>query len=344
MKALKCKLLLLFSFLFILPAFAERNSKKVHQSYPLEQVASLEVDNKFGNIYITDDRTDSVVIHVDIWIEGLTEEKAKNLLNKINVSISKSGNHVKAVTSIDNNFKTRQNFSIDYRISIPEDRELAITQKYGQVNMGNLTGKGRFAIKYGGLNGNKLLSPDLFMDISYSKVDVDATLDLQADLRYSKCYINEMRNFLLESRYSTIGIGSGKAFTVDSRYDNYSIESVEGLKMESMYTGVKIGTLTANLSLENGYGSFKVENIPAGFQTLSVENKYAGIKLGIASDATYHLVGNMSYCKLEHPQSSSLNRVKENTSYEVTGPIGKDPAPKSKVHITSRYGSVSLIP
>jgi hypothetical protein len=72
-------------------------------------------------------------------------------------------------------------------------------------------------------------------------------------------------------------------------------------------------------------------------------NKYAGIKLGIASDASYKLDGKVRYCELKHPEGKFTNRMRENTSYEVSGNIGKLENPKSTVTIESSYGSVNLM-
>jgi len=66
------------------------------------------------------------------------------LLDAINVSINQSGSTVTAITEIENMQNWNTEFSIDYHISIPADRELEVVQKYGNVNMKDLTAKGRF--------------------------------------------------------------------------------------------------------------------------------------------------------------------------------------------------------
>ena len=342
MKTLKFSILVATVLLISLNVNAERISKRVYKNYPVNKVQKLDINNKYGNIYIENNRTDSVIVSADIWVEG-TSDRARHLLDNINVTVNLNGNTIVAVTSIENTMNGNNEFSIDYHVSIPADRELAVVQKYGNVNMKDLNAKGTFEIKYGELNGQKLLSPDLKMDIAYSKVNLDATKDLLLTLHYSKLKLEKGSNLKAETRYSGINVGECNQFDADSKYDNFNIEKINTLIMNSMYTGINIDKLSSKLSLINGYGGVTVREIPAGFESITIQNKYAGIKLGIASDASYKLNGKVHYSDIKHPDGK-LNRMRENTSYEVTGTIGNSENPKSSVQIDSNYGSVNLIP
>jgi len=275
-------------------------------------------------------------------VEG-SSERAHHLLDNINVTVNLSGSTVVAVTNIENMNNGNNEFSIDYHISIPADRELAIVQKYGTVNMKDLTGKGNFEIKYGELNGQQLLSPELSLDVAYSKVNIEAVKDLTLVLRYSKIKLNKGNNLKFETRYSGINIEQCNQLEADSKYDNYSIDYINTLIINSMYTGISVDRLNTKLNLINGYGGITVKRIPAGFENITVENKYAGIKLGIASDASYRLDGKVRYSNIEHPDGK-LNKTRQDNSYEVNGIIGKSENPKSSVTINSSYGNVTLEP
>lgn len=321
---------------------AERISKRVYKNYPVNTVRKLDINNKYGNIYIENSRTDSVIVSANIWVEG-TSDRARRLLDNISVTVSLNGSTVVAVTEIENTMNGNNEFSIDYHVSIPADRELAVVQKYGTVNMKDLTAKGTFEIKYGELNGQKLLSPDLTMDIAYSKVNLIAIKDLELVLHYSKLKLEKGNNLKAETRYSGMNIGECSQLDADSKYDNFNIENINTLIMNAMYTGTSINKLKSKLSLINGYGGLTIREIPAGFESITIENKYAGIKLGIAADASYKLNGKVRYSDIKHPDGK-LNRMRENTSYEVTGTIGNSENPRSTVRIESNYGSVNLIP
>ena len=342
MKTLKFNILVVLTLLMSLNVNAERISKRVYKNYPVNAVQKLDLNNKYGNIYIENNRTDSVIVSADIWVEG-SSDRARHLLDNINVTVSQSGSTVTAVTEIENTMNGNNEFSIDYHISVPADRELQVVQKYGTVNMKDLTGKGTFEIKYGALNGQKLLSPNLSMDIAYSKVNIVEIKDLSLVLSYSKLKLDIGNNLKIESRYSGVDIDNCKQIDANSKYDNYSIQNMNTLIINSMYTGISVNKLTEKLSLINGYGGVTIKEIPAGFESITVENKYAGIKLGIAADASYKLNGKVRYSDIKHPDGK-LNKMRENTSYEVTGTIGNSENPKSSVRIDSNYGNVNLMP
>ena len=323
-------------------ASATRISKHVYKNYPVGKVQKLDLNNKYGNIYIENNRTDSVIVSVDIWVEG-SSDRAQRLLNNIDVTVNLNGGTVVAVTSIENNMNGNNEFSIDYHVSVPADKELAVVQKYGAVNMKDLTAKGTFEIKYGELTGQKLLSPNLSLDIAYSKVNLDAINDLSLILHYSKFRLNKGDNMKMETRYSGITIENSKQIDSDSKYDNYDLGTLNALIMNSQYTGTKIDKLNTKLNLINGYGGFSVGQIPAGFESISIENKYAGIKLGIESGASYKLNGKVRYSNIQHPDGK-LNKMREDTSYEVSGTVGNTENPKATVRIESSYGNVNLLP
>jgi hypothetical protein len=341
MKTLNFSILLLLLLLSVFTVQAARLEKKVYRSFPINKVQTLNLDNKYGNINISENRKDSVIIDVVIWVDG-TNDKARRLLDKISVNINQSGNTVSAETVFDSNFSSNQEFSIDYNISVPADRELNVSQKYGNVRMDDLTGKGIFEIKYGELRAKNLLSSSLAMDISYSKVFVTSTKDLALSLKYSKLFLDKGNNFKLDTKYSTVEIGDGQNVVLDSKYDNIEFNSLVSLTVNSMYTGIDIEKLTKKLEVINGYGNISVGSIPAGFESIIISNKYAGIKLGIAADATYKLDGMVRYCNLTHPDGKFTNRMRENNSYEVHGVIGSSETPKSTVKVESNYGNVNL--
>jgi hypothetical protein len=343
MKTLKVNLLLAVILFATVSVHAERITKKVYRSYAFGQVQKVDVTSKFCHIYIDDSRKDSVTVDVVIWVEG-TNEKARNLLNKINASVNLSGGTVVAFTNMENLSNNNQQFGIDYHISVPADRDLSVNQKYGFVTLKNLTGKGKLEIGYGELTAQKLLSPELNIDLAYSKGNIEQTNDLNLILRYSRLNLDKVANIKTETRYSQLDLGEAVGIISDSRYDQYRIKSVNDLKMNSMYTGTKVNKLLSKLNIENGYGNVSVDEIPAGFESINVINKYAGIKLGIAPEASYKLDGKVRYCELKHPDGKFTNRMRENTSYEVNGTIGKSENPKSTVTIESSYGSINLMP
>lgn len=343
MKTRNFNLILVFLVMLSFGANAEKTVKKIYKSFPVKQIATLELSNKYGTIQIDDSRKDSVVISVEVWVEG-TGNRAQKLLDNIMVNINSSGSTASAVTELKDNFNnSNQNFGIDYAVSVPAEKDLNVSMKYGTINMNNLTGKGAFEVKYGEIRAKSLLSPALQMDVAYGKAMIDATKDLNLLIRYSKLTLEKCENLKVDSRYSGMVIGDCKDVVLESKYDDFRFKTINSLTTNSMYTGYKIDQVLSSLAVSNGYGNITVGTIPASFKSIKVDSKYATVRLGIASGASYRLDGVVKYCDLKHPDGK-LNKAKENTSYEVHGTVGPSDQPKSVVNIESSYGNVNLVP
>ena len=90
---------------------AEEKTKQVYESWAVNSIQLLDITNKFGEIRISDERTDSITIDVTITVEARDEKQADDLLDLLNVEFRKSGSTVYAVTKIENSFK-RIRFSL----------------------------------------------------------------------------------------------------------------------------------------------------------------------------------------------------------------------------------------
>jgi hypothetical protein len=108
---------------------------------------------------------------------------------------------------------------------------------------------------------------------------------------------------------------------------------------------VNIGELTKKLTYNGSYGSFSIESIPDGFESINVETRYMGVRLGIDESASYKLDARVSYGGLKYDESNFNNqkRIVENNSHEVSGTVGNNENPSSRVNINSSYGTVRLI-
>jgi hypothetical protein len=112
----------------------------------------------------------------------------------------------------------------------------------------------------------------------------------------------------------------------------------------SGYTTVNISELSKKLNYEGSYGSLTVTDVPAGFESLDVNVRYSGVRLGINETASYKLDGEASYGEIKYNDDNFRfqRRIVENNSTEVSGVIGKSESPASSVKISTSYGSVKL--
>jgi hypothetical protein len=348
---------LLFASLFLVTCTlsAQELSKEFHKEYKAKQGTTLELNNRYGDIILVTSETDQVVIDVKVTVKHPNQERAEKLLSYIDVKFSEVEDRVSATTVIDDKFNftgwggESRKFSIDYHVSMPVWMALNLKNRYGDTDLDDLNGFADLDIKYGNLKVAKLgrgnEKPWNVLNLAYSKGTIEESGWLDATIRYCGNFtLTKSQALLLDSRYSTLQIGTISSVVGETRYDKVRIETINNLNLEAGYTDINIGTLVKTLVFDGGYGSFNIERVPAGFESLEVDTRYTGVRLGIDESASYDLDARLSYGGLKFNEDNFRNkkRIVENTSTEVSGTVGKEESPSSKVQVTASYGSVKL--
>jgi len=333
--------LLLFSTTLVNAAGAEF-SKQYRKGWLKSGVTALQITNKFGEVKVNDAGGDSITIKVLITIDNASESRAKELMNKIHISLQKTGGLVMGETEIEENFRGNNSFSIDYLINVPKDRDLTINNKYGNVIVNELEAKGSFDVSYGSMTAGKMKAPagnPIKIIISYGKATLETINDANMEFKYSKLYADEISQMILDTKYSTVNLHKASTITLDSKYDGINIDEIDKLKSVSKYTNYKIGLLNGSLDLDTGYGSMKINKVGAKFDKIQITNSYGGINIGL-NELSYKLKADCDYCDVNYPETRYKgNRIRENHSFSLDGNVGTG---GGTVSINSRYGGVKL--
>jgi len=318
-------------------------SKKYNKSWSVSEVETLDITNKFGEVKFENEGGNQITIDVLITVEASSESKANSLLEKIEVDFSKSGKTAKAVTTIANNFKSNRDFSIDYVINIPSDKNLVVSNKYGNTVVNKLNANGNFNIQYGNISANELMAAangEMNILLAYGKGNIQTTGDINLDIKYSNMTFGTVNDLILESKYSNVDFDKGRIVKIESKYDKFNFGKVKSITATTKYTNIKVAYLAANLKIETGYGGIRVGEIAPDFEAINITNSYGQISLGL-NQASYTVDASCQYCGISYPEDQFKgNRMKENNSYEIDGKVGS--AGGGKIFIRSRYGEIKL--
>ncbi len=319
---------------------AVEKTKKYHESWSASSVETLDISNKFGEVKFTNDGGSEITIDVLVTVDASSESKANELLEKIDVKFSKSGNVVKAVTSIENNFKSQRSFSIDYTVNVPSEKNLRVSNKYGNVVVNRLTGNGEFDIQYGNITAVSLKGASTRLNLAYGKGNISESGNMETDISYSNITFGETGDMRLNSKYSTVDLDKAKNIQTESRYDKFNFGEIVSLTADTKYSQVRIESLAKSLLITSGYGGVRVDKIAPDFDSVDITNSYGQISLGLGG-SSYTVDARCDYCGISYPQERYKgNRIKENTSIQLQGKIGN--AGGGNVVVKSRYGEIKL--
>jgi hypothetical protein len=332
---------------------AEEVTKEFHKEFTAG-TKSLDINNKYGDVIIQNWDKDQVVIDVKITVNMSNRERAQKYLDMIDVQFSEGDRVISAKTVIDNSFNftgwvDSRKFSIDYNIKMPVGTDLSLIIKYGNTDIDELHGLMDIDIKYGNLTAGKLtrgnVKPLSRLNLAYGKGSIDEAGWLSLNERYvGSMEIQKSQALLLDSKYSKLMLGETSSMVGESKSDNIKIDKIKNLDLENGYSEVNIGELTKKLNYSGSYGSFSIETIPSGFESLDVETHYMGVKLGIDESASYKLEAKVSYGGLKYNEDNFKNqrRIVENNSTELSGTVGNEENPSSRVKVLASYGTVRL--
>lgn len=333
---------------------AQELTKDFHKEYSA-QGKSLDLSNRYGDVVVETSQTDKVVIDVKVTLRYPNQERAEKLLSYIDVQFAEDGDVISAKTIIDDKFnfsgwggETRR-FSIDYNVKMPENMDLTCANRYGNTDLDDLSGYVVLDIKYGNLTASKLSrgdeKPMSTINLAYGKGTVNEAGWLDATVRYSGNFtVEKSKALLVDSKYSSLNIGNTSSVVGETKYDKVKIENINNLVLEAGYADVNVGTLSKKLVLDGSYGSFSVDRVPSGFESLESSTRYMGVDLKIDESADYQLDAKVSYGGLKFNEDNYKNkrRIVENTSTETSGIVGKSDSPSSSVKVTASYGTVKL--
>ena len=323
--------------------FGVEKTKEYHESWPAQNVQTLEIRNKFGNVNVTSKGGSEVTIDVVVTVESPNEQSAEELLELINVSFEKTGNKVLAETHISNEFKSSQKFSIDYEVNIPTDKNLDITNKYGNTFVNELNASGTFDIQYGNFNANQLNAPSsgsMELNLAYGKGGVETASDMVVTIQYSSINIGQLDDLKLNSKYSVINLNQGNSVVTDSKYDTFNFGRINSVSANTKYTRIQIDEISEMLKIDAGYGGIRVGKVADNFESVSIDNSYGQINLGLGQNS-YSLDATCNYCGISFPENDfEGDRMSEDNSRTVRGKVAGGKG--GTVNIQSRYGQIKL--
>ncbi len=342
-------------FAVTLTVSAEEVKKEYHREMAPSDNTTLTVINKFGGV-VTETWTEKrIVVDVVVTVDHPSSEKARKILDMIDIVFSESGGDLTAETVFKDDFSDfrwggdNNKFSINYNIKMPASINLSVTNKYGNTDIDEVSGLTNLSVKYGNLNVHKLsrgnMKPLNNIVVAYGKATVDAMGWAEINARYCGQFnIEKASALLVDSRYSKVSIGDVSSLVCESKYDGYNVSNANNIVVSSGYTNLNFGTITKKLEVETRYGNLSVERIPAGFEKVSVEAGYCAVRLGIDPAACYMLNAESSYgsIKVDDAIFSPVKRIIGNTSTELEGKVGGCSNPAAIVSVDASYGSVKL--
>lgn len=335
----------------------DEHTKKYEKQYTVDKNTVLKLNNKYGNIDIRDWDKNEASIEVTIILKkDVSSQRAEQIFKNVDIEFSQEGNVISAETNYDeeffrlvnkDQFLQEKRFEVNYLVMLPEYLKVEADNKYGSIFVNKLSSPSAIRIKYGTLKINQIAAKNkdnmALVELGYSKGTIENCEWLKILTKYSQLSIQKSKALIIISKYSKLNIEEGSSVICESKYDSYDIGKLSNFVTESQYSNYRFDVITHKISIETKYTDIKVQKVPAGFESIDIENSYGSIKIAIDPAASYNLKGYAKYAKINYPDDNSrVNRFQENNELKVEGTVGNQKAKAGSVTIDTKYGSINL--
>jgi len=285
-----------------------------------------------------------VDILVEVEVDASSDSRAREMLEKIEVNINKSGNTVTLETDMETGWSRNVKVEINITIKAPKYINLDMENSYGDLFIQEVTGLALLDLKYSNLKAGTLSrgneKPYNMIDLAYSNAEVDEAGWVEVELSYSDLEIHSSSMLFVESKYSKlIGEKAGSIIT-EGAYDKYYIDEIDSFVAELKYSGLKFEVLNKTLSLESAYTNAKIMKLSKDFDEVDAALSYGNIYIDVESGASFKFEGEAKYGSVNIDTDDKLSKTKENNSMRVWGTVGG--SGKSSMKLITKYGNSTI--
>ena len=327
-------------------------SKTLNKEFKVNENATLNVHNKYGNIVITTWNKTQIEIEVTITTNGNDEGKVEKRLEQISVEFDGSSSNVSAKTIIEKNTSSwnlwgknhNVNMQINYLIKMPITNHVDLSNDYGAISIDKLEGSAKIDCEYGKLTIGELMNSDNMIELDYTnKSTIDFMKDGEIDADYSGLHVEKSGNIELNSDYSRMSFGEVENLNYDCDYGDLKIENAGNTYGNSDYMHATITKLSGTGNFDSDYGSIKIKELGENFKTLKIESSYTQVKFGLNQTTSFNITASLSYGRLKYDDKFTFNKeIKKSSSKYYEGFCNSSNS-TNNITINSRYGSISFM-
>jgi hypothetical protein len=363
LKAMNFRNSFLLLFVLLVPALSKGQSysetRSFQRSFQVKKEMTLEITNKYGTIHLTTWNKDSVSVRAEIDAFASSESRLAKMLEGININLSETNYQIIAQTDFTQNinmlfesFKGMTNkiipydsrIQINYYISLPENINLKIDNRYGDVYMENNSAEISIAVSNGSFKANTLNNGSdirlTFCDATINKIGAG---NIAAS--FSEVEIKESKSLSISSISSRFDLKKTGKIHTESRRDKFFIGTISSIEGDSYFTDFKIDELTDDFSMITKYGSIFIDLINKKIQLININSGYTDIGLTFEPTSSYNLDIRHINCFLSTPEKNSAleKRVinEEKKEYITFGTVGKNPG-NTKIKIDANRGNIFI--
>lgn len=315
--------------------------KKIQKVYLVNTDAALEVDNQYGNIYVTTWDENKTSVDVVIRVSGNNEDQVNKRLNGIDVLLNATKSLVGCKTQIEGS-NSRTSIEINYTIKIPKRGSITLKNQYGGITLGTINGSSQIKCQYGNLNAGELNNSTNLINMEYCDGSSITNIN-NADIKceYSGLNIGRANSVNLRSAYTDISVDEVKSINFRAEYGDMKIKAAEKINGKGDYVAFRFGSVGNLLDIVANYGNISVKSIKDSKCDVSIKCTYTNVDINFNESYAYDFDFSLDYGNLNGQRGLNFTEKRiNNTSAQYRGYYKKSGT--NRVAISCEYGNINL--
>jgi hypothetical protein len=292
--------LLLLTVLNVRAQFTE--TREFVRRFSIKPETRIDITNKYGRIELNTWEKDSVVIKFRMEINEKKPVKLEKTLDNLDFDISNSQYYLVVKTQIDKNrsqieselqkfketiLQTNGSIRIDLTVWLPDNHELRLENKFGDIMMGDYKGETQVILSNGKLKTGDLPKRST-MNLNFADAEINNMPNGRIVSNYSDILVKNSGALRLESKSSTIEIMNSEDLSLDSRRDKFRIRLADKLDATGNFSQFRITELKDKANLRLTYGSLEMEKIMNTFSNIFIESRSTDVNLYFNPEAKFN--------------------------------------------------------
>ena len=341
-------------------------SKTINKQFPITSDGTVEISNRYGKVEIKTWNNSEVKVEVVIIVDAHSEDRAKDVFDRITIDFNSSKDFVSATTEIASKSgwsswfggDSNDSYKINYQVYMPKSNKLDLFNKYGDSFVDALDGAVNLEIKYGNIQlgevdndvelvlgygkANIAGAQKLGLDVKYSKVNVGAATDVNVISKYSTISIDEANDIRSETKYDHYHLGLIKDYHNIGKYDDVHIKVAKSVRAAAKYSDYKVEHLMDWADFDLEYGSASVEKLDQAFSSVEIRGRYTNYRIEVQEGTHYQLDAASRYANIRYPDEITIvKEIRDGNEREVQGFVG-DKSEAKVIKARLDYGGIKV--
>lgn len=258
--------------------------KNLSKTFAAGRTDKISLSNQFGSMLIKVWDRKEVKIDISITVNSVSEKRAQELIDQVDIQASKNGDQISCKTEIDreNNWLGRNKngqIKVSYIAYVPAVNALTVSQQFGNLTIGDFSGPLSAKVQYGNLITGKLTDDNNFISVQYGKTNIEEVNKATIKQQYgSGLTIGTVGELNLTCQYAAVNITAirGDAVIKQQYGSGLKIGTVNNLDLSAQYANVDIGTIKGDATIKQQYNSIDINTVGK----LILKAQYAGVTVG----------------------------------------------------------------